>query len=99
MSVNHPSDPGVQGAPRLLDYVCLVAASGLLALTTGQWNLPLAAGLVPVFWRGVDCGFSVVRKVYAGLSTAVWRWLACSGKAAATPPPFNPESPGRGPWQ
>jgi hypothetical protein len=99
VSVNHPSDPRVQGAPGSLDFVCLIAASGLLALTTGQWNVPLAAGFVPVFWRGVDYGFSIVRKVYAGLSTAVWRCLACSRRAAVTPPPFSPESPGRGPGQ
>jgi hypothetical protein len=99
MSVNRPSDPGAPGAPKLLESICLVVAWGLLALTTGQWNVPLAAGMVPVFLRGASYGFSVVGRVNAGLSAVARRWLAGLRRGVVTMDELTPATPGRGPWQ
>jgi hypothetical protein len=75
MSITHPSDLGAPGVPKGLDSVCLVVALGLLVLTTGQWNVALAAGMAPLFLRGACYGLSIVERVAAALSTTARRWL------------------------
>jgi len=34
----------------LIDAVCLLAGTAMLALSTWRWNMPIAAWLAPVFW-------------------------------------------------